>query len=256
MESNSHQEKIISQFTQQAIPFAEIKQHSEQRSLETFRELGRFAGNERVLDSGCGPGIVTHYLAKYVGSMVGLDLTPSMVALATKTSKELKLGNVSFIEGNMTSVPFPSANFDASVSRYAFHHLEYPESAFAEMVRVTRPEGKIIVMDVTPEELKRNSYDRFEKLRDPSHTSALTVSEFANLGISHELPHPEMIHFGLEMNARDLIASSFPEAASREQLITLLENDLISDTLSFQVRKEGETLIMTFPVTAAVWQLP
>lgn len=255
MESQNHQETIVSQFTRQAIPFAEMKQHSEQRSLEVFRELGRFAGDERVLDSGCGPGLVTHYLAQYVGSIAGLDLTPSMVKLATKKSVELNLGNVSFVEGNMTSLPFSSASFDVSVSRYAFHHLENPKSAFAEMLRVTRPEGKIIVMDVTPEDSKRNSYNRFERLRDPSHTSALTVSEFADLGISHALPHPEMIHFGLEMNAHDLIASSFPEAVSREQLITLLERDLISNTLSFKVRREGDTLIMTFPVTAAVWQL-
>jgi ubiquinone/menaquinone biosynthesis C-methylase UbiE len=255
MESTNHRQEIVSQFTRQARPFAEIKAHSEQRSLDVFHELGRFSGKERVLDSGCGPGLVSCYLSKFVGTVVGMDLTPAMLQLATESATEAALGNVYFIAGNMTALPFLDEHFEASVTRYTFHHLENPKVAFSEMVRVTRPKGRIIVVDVTPEESKRGAYDEFERLRDTSHTSSLTFAELTGLGRDHGLAQPDIIQFGLEMDAETLIASSFPEAVSREHLLQLLKEDIQKDSLSFRMREENGSFIMTFPVTAAGWQL-
>ncbi len=256
MESHAHQQSIVSQFTQQSRPFAEIEEHSADRSFEVFRELGSFSGTERVLDSGCGPGLVSRYLAPLAAEVIGLDLTPAMVELASKAALQASLSNLSFLEGNMTELPFSTAQFDRTVTRYTFHHLEDPEAAFREMIRVTRPNGKIIVVDVTPEESKRDAYDQFERLRDPSHTSAFTFSELSNLGQIHGLSNPEIIRFGLEMNVEKLIQASFPESISREQLIRLLIEDIGKDHLSFQIRKTVDSFIMTFPVTAAAWQMP
>jgi SAM-dependent methyltransferase len=254
MESLMHQQEIVSQFTRQSRPFAENEAHSENRSFEIFRELGGFAGTERVLDSGCGPGLVSLYLAEFVGEVIGVDLTPAMVRLAEETALKAGVQNAFFLQGNMTSLPFSRGDFDVSVSRYALHHLEHPQAAFAEMIRVTRPQGKVIVADVTPEAHKREAYDRFERLRDPSHTSALTFEELTRLGAKHGLKRPDVIRFGLAMDVETLIGSSFPEAASSEELIGLLAEDVWQDKLSFQVRREaGGSLTMTFPITAARW---
>jgi len=255
MESSIHRQKIISQFTTQSRPFAEMPAHSENFSLEVFRELGGFSGKERVLDSGCGPGLVSLYLSEFVGQIVGVDLTPSMVQLAAETALKSAIGNASFFQGDMTALPFPADCFDAAVTRYAFHHLEHPGAAFAEMLRVTRPHGKIIVVDVTPEASKLKAYDGFERLRDPSHTAALTLEELISLGTDHGLRNPEVIRFGLEMDARRLLASSFPETVSRKHLLGLLAGDLWEDALSFGIRKEEDVLTMTFPVTAVGWRL-
>jgi SAM-dependent methyltransferase len=255
MESGVHQADIVSQFTRQARPFAENKAHSENRSLDVFRALGCFSGKERLLDSGCGPGLVSIYLAEFVAEVIGVDLTPAMVELAAESARKSSISNVNFLEGNMTMLPFPDDHFDVSVSRYAFHHLENPRKAFAEMLRVTRPGGKIIVLDVTPEPEKRENYDRFERLRDPSHTSALTTEELTDFGMPHGLTRPEVLQFGLEMDALQLINSSFPESVDRNELLGLLAGDVGKDSLSFQIRQEENSLIMTFPLTAAVWWL-
>jgi SAM-dependent methyltransferase len=256
MESLTHQHAIVSQFTRQSRPFAQVKAHSEQCSLEIFRELGHFSGNERVLDSGCGPGLVSLYLADFVREVTGVDLTPAMVELAAETALKSSIYNVSFLEGNMTALPFSSGQFDTSVTRYTFHHLENPQAAFDEMLRVTRVGGRIIVVDVAPEASKRDAYDHFERLRDPSHTSALTVSELENLGHQHGLQPTKVIRFGLEMDVHTLISASFPESVRREELIQLLTDDLDQDKLAFQMRREeGGSLTMTFPVTAASWHL-
>ncbi|CAN5552343.1 class I SAM-dependent methyltransferase [soil metagenome] len=253
MESSSHQAEIISQFTRQAQPFADNQAHSTDQSLSVFRDLGHFTGRERLLDSGCGPGLVSRYLAPHVAEVVGVDLTPAMVSLAAKSVHTAGLSNASFLEGNMTSLPFSAADFGVSVTRYAFHHLENPAAAFTELVRVTRPGGRIIVVDVTPEPAGRSAYDRFERLRDPSHTSALTFDELTTLGRPHGLSHPEIITFGVPMDVAALLDSSFPTEVSREHLMALLAADLDRDDLSFKVRRESETLRLTFPITAAAW---
>jgi len=255
MESLSHQLEIVSQFTRQSRPFAEMAVHSESRSFEVFRELGSFSGKEKVLDSGCGPGLVSLYLAEFVGQISGVDLTPAMVNLAAETASKSGIANASFVQGDMTSLPFATGHFDVAVSRYTFHHLEHHREAFAEMIRVTRPGGKVIVVDVNPEAIKRKAYDRFERLRDPSHTSALTFEELIHLGEKHGLKTPQVIQFGLEVDVQHLIASSFPEKVSREDLIQLLAEDLKSNKLSFNVKNEMGSLTMTFPVTAAGWRL-
>jgi SAM-dependent methyltransferase len=255
VESSAHQLEIVSQFTRQSRPFAEMAAHSESRSFEVFRELGSFSGNEKVLDSGCGPGLVSLYLAEFVGEINGVDLTPAMVKLAAENASKSGIMNASFLQGNMTFLPFPSGHFDVAVSRYAFHHLEHPAAAFAEMIRVTRCGGKVIVVDVTPEAQKRNAYDCFERLRDPSHTSALTLEELSLLGEEHNLKKPDVIEFGLEVDVQNLIASSFPEEVSRENLVQMLADDLRSDNLSFKVKNEDGSLTMTFPVTAVAWRL-
>ena len=254
MESSTHQAEIISQFTRQAQPFANNQAHSIDRSFSIFRDLGQFTGSERVLDSGCGPGLVSRYLAAFVAEVVGVDLTPAMVALAKKAAGETGLSNVSFQEGNMTALPFEDGVFDVAVTRYAFHHLENPAAAFAEVVRVTRRGGRGIVVDATPETAKRSAYDRFERLRDPSHTSALTVEELVALGQPHGLVQPEFTKFGVPMKVAALVDSSFPTEVSRQHLAALLASDMEKDALSFDVRREGETLCLTFPITGAVWR--
>jgi ubiquinone/menaquinone biosynthesis C-methylase UbiE len=256
MESNRHKEEIVDQFTNQAIPFAELKAHSEDRTLDIFRELGDFSGTERVLDSGCGPGLVSCYLTSFANDLIGLDLTPVMVQLANETAAKRSITNVQFIVGNMLELPFPKDHFDVSISRYAFHHLENPQIAFAEMLRVTKPGGKVIVLDATPEEMKQAAYNKFEILRDPSHTKAWTPQELSLFGKEHGLASPKTISFRLEMDANQLVESSFPKAASREHLLQLLMEDVDQDSLSFRVCQKESRLTVFFPLTAVCWQAP
>jgi ubiquinone/menaquinone biosynthesis C-methylase UbiE len=256
MESNRHKEEIVDQFTNQAVPFAELKAHSEDRTLDIFRELSGFSGNERVLDSGCGPGLVSCYLSSFANEVIGLDLTPAMIQLANETASKRSLTNVKFMVGNMLELPFAEDHFDISVSRYAFHHLENPQVAFAEMLRVTKSGGKVIVLDATPEEKKQAAYNRFEILRDPSHTKAWTTEELSLFGKEHGLGSPETISFRLEMDANQLIASSFPKTVSKEHLLQLLKEDVDLDSLSFKACHKESRLTVFFPLTAACWQLP
>jgi ubiquinone/menaquinone biosynthesis C-methylase UbiE len=104
-----------------------------------------------ILDAGCGSGNDTIALAKLVGEngkVIGIDCDNSMIIEANKAA--LTAGVHSIIDhrlADVTSLPFKSDFFNSSRSERLFQHLQHPEKALSEMVRVTKPNGWIVVMD-------------------------------------------------------------------------------------------------------------
>lgn len=256
METTAHQEDVIRQFTRQAQAFFALPAHSEQTSLEIMATLAGLRGQERVLDVGCGPGLVSCFLACRARSVVGVDLTEAMVARATAAAAAQGLTHARFQTGNMAQLPFPDDAFDATVTRYTFHHLENAPIAFAEMVRVTAPGGRIVVADATPAEHQRERYDTFERARDPSHTRALSTCELLALGEARGLGIASLFRFRLPMNLDELLASSFPETVDRATLRAQIEADLGRDAIGFAPTQHDGTLTIHFPITALGWTKP
>jgi SAM-dependent methyltransferase len=121
---------------------AEVKQRS-----YTLMQLRQPA---HVIDIGCGPGTDTVPLAGLVGaggSVVGIDSDPDMIALASSRVRERHLSNVNHHVGNALELPFDDATFDACRSERLFQHLSDPAQALSEMIRVTKPGGRVVVVD-------------------------------------------------------------------------------------------------------------
>ena len=133
--------------------------------------LAPLDGSERVLDSGCGAGALAFALAPLVGSVVGVDLSEELVAAGAK----LAPSNCELIIGDATALPFPYGSFDIAGSMRVLHHAHRPELVVSELARVTRPGGRILVIDqigdIDP--VVAAELDRFERARDPSHTRLL-----------------------------------------------------------------------------------
>jgi ubiquinone/menaquinone biosynthesis C-methylase UbiE len=114
----------------------------------TFELLG-VQPSERVLDLGCGTGEDVQELAHLVGPggrVVGVDRSETVIAAA----RERLLGTdlpVEFQVADAYALPFPDAVFDACRSDRVFHHLERPRQAFDELLRVTRPGGRLLLFD-------------------------------------------------------------------------------------------------------------
>jgi SAM-dependent methyltransferase len=110
-------------------------------------------------------------LAPLVREVVGVDIVPELLERARRGAPE----NVTFVEGDATSLPFESDSFDLSCSRRTLHHIAHPEMAVSELVRVTAPGGQIFVDDqiASVDPLVALDLDRFERARDPSHTRTL-----------------------------------------------------------------------------------
>jgi len=137
----------------------------------TVRSFVMPRGDERALDVGTGAGALALALAPLVRDVVGLDRSPELLAHA----RERAAPNVTFVEGEAEHLPFDAASFDLACTLRTLHHVPRPELVLAELVRVTRPGGHLLVVDqIAPvDPLAALALDRFERARDPGHTRLL-----------------------------------------------------------------------------------
>ena len=105
------------------------------------------APGERVLDVGCGNGALSVAIGSIVapgGSVLGLDVSGPMLAVAARRASEAGLGNVTFERGDAQVHPLPDGAFDAVVSRFGVMFFDDPVAAFANLARTLRPGGRIV----------------------------------------------------------------------------------------------------------------
>ena len=110
--------------------------------------LGARAG-DRVLDVGCGPGFYVTELLEVVGRdglIAGVDVSADMLAVAAKRAEGHD--NVEFHEGDATSLPVPDASFDRALAVQVLEYVRDISAALAELRRVLRPGGRVLVWDV------------------------------------------------------------------------------------------------------------
>src|SRR6185295_392904 len=128
------------------------------RIAETMREsgealVGKFGITKglRVLDLGCGDGTTAIPAAKRGADVLGVDIAANLVAAGNKRAKELGLANCRFQEGDATDMRgVPDRSFDLLVSIFGAMFAPKPFDAAKEMVRVTRPGGRIIMGNWIP----------------------------------------------------------------------------------------------------------
>jgi len=102
-----------------------------------------------LLDVGCGPGADVAALVDRIGPsgrVIGFDLEIGMLRQALP-SLEQDQDKICFIQGDALQLPFQDNSFDGCRSERLFMHLPDPERTLAEMIRVTRAGGKIVVID-------------------------------------------------------------------------------------------------------------
>src|SRR5581483_3541232 len=115
---------------------------------------------ERILDVGCGPGFYVAELLRRVGdagSVTGVDRSPQMLALAADRCSGH--GNVTFAEGDATSLPVASGEFDAAISVQVLEYVADVDTALGELHRALRPGGRVVVWDVDWSALSWHSED-------------------------------------------------------------------------------------------------
>jgi ubiquinone/menaquinone biosynthesis C-methylase UbiE len=114
-------------------------------------ELAGVKPGDQVLDVGCGTGSLAISAAKSVGrsgSVVGIDPSPEFIVRAAKKAR--RAGNVRFVTGAAQHLPFEDATFDVVMCTFVFHQLA-PDGlhlAVAEMVRVLKPGGRAMIVDI------------------------------------------------------------------------------------------------------------
>ena len=83
------------------------------------------------------------------GSVIGIDMTPEMVAKAQASVAEMGIDHVSFVEAAAEALPFEDARFDVVISNGVIDLIPDKEAVFSEILRVLRPGGRVQIADVT-----------------------------------------------------------------------------------------------------------
>jgi ubiquinone/menaquinone biosynthesis C-methylase UbiE len=123
----------------------------EQHEERMLRKIGfTFSAHQSVLDVGCGGegerergSIMSYVIAQQAGRVIGIDIEPSPAWRAM----QLKLVNLEFQVADACRAPFLDDTFDVVFAKDLLHHVPVPEQAIAEMERVTKRGGFIVIVE-------------------------------------------------------------------------------------------------------------
>ena len=251
MEHNNpveHKDKVREEFTRQAPAYAQAPMIKDPLHLQKLIEAVRPGPDARVLEIATGPGHVALAFAPECREVIGVDLTDAPLKIAERMRTERGLTNVRFQHGDVEArLPFNDGEFDIVVCRFAIHHFEHPRNVIAEMSRLCRVGGTVAVEDlIASEHLRRAEYyNRFERLRDSSHTRALPLSEMSQMLASAGL---ELIRFssdGLPNPVERWFDSAQTPSDKRATALAMIERDLSEDLSRTNPRRIDGELFFT-----------
>ena len=148
-------------------------------------DLLMLTGDERALDVGAGAGALAFALAPRVREVVAVEIDEELAERARETAPP----NVEVVVGDGEHLTLDSFSFDVACTLRTLHHTRRPELLVAELVRVTRPGGTILVVDqlAPTDPLAALDLTRFEQARDPTTSRLLSDADLRGLFDSNNL---------------------------------------------------------------------
>jgi SAM-dependent methyltransferase len=112
------------------------------------RALGHLLPPLDVADIGCGEGYLTLEAARWARSVIGIDRSESVLERASELAARRHVSNVAWKKGDLARLPLADASVDVALLSQALHHARDPRRAVAEAVRILRPGGRLLVLDL------------------------------------------------------------------------------------------------------------
>ena len=175
-----HDQDLARAFDAQAERFEQAKVSRDAASLQRLLALAGLPPGARVLDAGCGPGLVAEAFLLGGCEVLGVDLSGEMVRRARERCARFG-GRARFEQGSVFELE--GGPFDASVSRNVLHHLESPGDFVARQAALVRPGGVVVALDLSgdPDEARDGWAQAIERDRDRTHTRSLSPGEMLDL---------------------------------------------------------------------------
>lgn len=107
-------------------------------------ELVAPVNGQRILDAGCGDGMLLTALARRGAIATGIDIDPNMLSAARARAKTVDL-KVTLVEGDIRALPFPDSTFDAATAVTVLCLMPDAGRAMCEIARVLRPGGRLFI---------------------------------------------------------------------------------------------------------------
>ena len=166
--------------------------HAHGADLIRLTEVTHALNTRAALDVGCGAGHASFAMASAGAHVIAYDISDDMLAVVTKEGAGRGLTAIETRRGPAEKLPFGDAAFDLVATRFSAHHWRDVPSALAEIRRVLKAGGTLIVIDaVAPEDpLFGTVLQTVELLRDASHVCDYRISEWIQMfrGAGFTLP--------------------------------------------------------------------
>jgi ubiquinone/menaquinone biosynthesis C-methylase UbiE len=200
-----------------------------------------------VLDVGCGTGVLSRVLATWpdVGTVVGLDPAPSLIARATELAGDI--ANVHFIVGDGCAMPFDTESFDVVVFDSTLCHIPTPNAALKEAYRVVRAGGTMAAFDgdYATTTVSLGAHDPLQACVD-----AMMAGSVADRWLVRRLP--AMVRAtGFEV--MDVRGYSYLESGSADYMLSVIDRGadllasglLLSPATADQLKAEARTRVVS-----------
>jgi ubiquinone/menaquinone biosynthesis C-methylase UbiE len=186
--------------------FTRIAKSMRESGEELVKKIGITDGL-KVLDLGCGDGTTAIPAAQLGADVLGVDIAANLVAAGNERAKELGLSNLSFQEGDATDLnELDDESFDLVVSIFGAMFAPKPFDVAKEMVRVTKPGGRIVMGNWIP--------------NDPT-----LVAQILKISSSYSPPPPEGFVSPMTWGVEDEVIERFTQAGVTQEQISF-ERDI------------------------------
>ena len=240
----NNEQKAREVFGARAAYYVTSTSHTDQAVLDRVVELCRPTPDAVALDVATGAGHTALALAPHVRQVIATDITPEMLDLGRTLQTERGITNVEFKLASVDDLPFADGSFDIVTCRRAAHHFADIHHALAEMRRVLKPGGRLVIDDrsVPEDDFVDATMNRLDVLHDESHVREYRPSEWERM-----LSEAGFQIEAVETYTRHRPLSSLTDNVSPEN--TALIHEIISSLDAGQRRamnvvdKDGETYI-------------
>jgi len=112
------------------------------------RALGLLMPPLTVADLGCGEGYLTIEAARWAARVIAVDRSEQVLERARALAERRRVANVTWKKGELEKLPMRSGTVDVAMLSQALHHAQHPGHAVAEAARITKPGGRVLVLDL------------------------------------------------------------------------------------------------------------